>query len=515
MFKRLNLFVAAVMGLALLVLAACGGGQSTPPRTPGNAVVRVTEKDDMSMKLDTTTVPAGKISFLVVNVGNVDHEVVLLKTDKAPNALIQSSATSKVDEAASGENVGEIEVGLGTTAAGTFDLTPGRYVLICNIAGHYHAGMFSAFTVTPTTAQPLAQAAATSQPAPTVKPATATGEQKEVTLIKAVRPNLTNTIDALQKGDIAGAKKAFAAYDAAWNGVEVYVNFRSPQLYADLETDLQAKIQTLLDAPQPNAAAIVPVVQAELAKWDEAITLVSTGPPISPLFDDVAALRMLRADTIRAAAPLLKAGDAATAKPMLTAFINRWPDVEDLIHERSTDAYAEIEGAMAKVNTAVQQAKPDARELGPLVNVLTDRYNYGLSLVNAAARGADPTKTTYSKEDVQSAADLATIAAELKASLPLWQNGNFQDAAGHAQRASGQLFANVSGALKAKNADAAPLKALNAYTALSDKPGDASQVSAANKQAVEAVAVAQQWVGGQFWTDPKFKDALSAALNAR
>ena len=104
MFKHLKLFgTVAVIGLVLLTLAACG---ATAP-TPDNAVVRVTE-NDMTMKLDVASVPAGKVTFIVVNEGKVDHELVLLRTDKDPKTLAMSTGKSKVDEAASGENVGEV-----------------------------------------------------------------------------------------------------------------------------------------------------------------------------------------------------------------------------------------------------------------------------------------------------------------------------------------------------------------------------------------------------------------------
>ena len=98
---------------------------------------------------------------------------------------------------------------------------------------------------------------------------------------------------------------------------------------------------------------------------------------------------MLRAATIRPAAPLLAAGDVATARPLLQNFINNWADIEDLIHARSVDAYAQTEDVMGKVNTALQKANPDAKELTPLVATLTNRFNYGLSFINAAARGSD------------------------------------------------------------------------------------------------------------------------------
>ena len=57
--------------------------------------------------------------------------------------------------------------------------------------------------------------------------------------------------------------------------------------------------------------------------------------------------------------------------------------------------------------------------------------------------------------------------------------------------------------------------ALDAYIALADKAGDASAVTAANKAAAELIPVSQQWFVGQFWGDPKLKDAIAAAMKAQ
>src|SRR5262249_43522334 len=51
-------------------------------------------------------------------------------------------------------------------------------------------------------------------------------ERFEVSSLKAIRLTLVNVVSALEKHDAAGAKAAMEIYDAAWNGVEVYVNFR-------------------------------------------------------------------------------------------------------------------------------------------------------------------------------------------------------------------------------------------------------------------------------------------------
>src|SRR5437879_13753660 len=83
-------------------------------------------------------------------------------------------------------------------------------------------------------------------------PAAPAGERFEVTSIKAVRPTLVNTIEALQKRDLAGARDAFEGYDSAWNGVEFYVNTRSREMYRTLEHGFQARINKGLEASNPD-----------------------------------------------------------------------------------------------------------------------------------------------------------------------------------------------------------------------------------------------------------------------
>src|SRR5205823_7637262 len=113
-------------------------------------------------------------------------------------------------------------------------------------------------------------------------------------------------------------------------------NFRSRQLYGDLETDLQTKIEDGLNAPQPKASEIAPLAERLLAKYDEAIRLVTAGPPLSPLFDDVAAIRIVRSD-LRRVPPLLKAGDVNGAKARFQGFAQNWPSVQPLFRARSTE----------------------------------------------------------------------------------------------------------------------------------------------------------------------------------
>ena len=153
----------------------------------------------------------------------------------------------------------------------------------------------------------------------------------EVTSIKAVRPTLPKTVDALQKNNPRAAKAAFGEYDSAWNGIEVYVcNTRSMEMYNALERDMQTKLTAGLAEATPNVPDLLPLAKAMLAKFDEAIVLVEKGQPLNPLFDDVARLRIVRAH-LREVNPALKAGDLVKARKSFGEFDENWDSIEDLV----------------------------------------------------------------------------------------------------------------------------------------------------------------------------------------
>src|SRR5258708_15432703 len=119
-------------------------------------------------------------------------------------------------------------------------------------------------------------------------------ERFEISSIKAVRPTLVDTITALQQRDITRAKAAFQSYDSGWNGIEVYVNTRSKDIYRLLELEFQPRIIKALDRPSPDIPALVTDVQAMLVKFDEAVGMFAKAAPLNPRYDDVARLRIVR-----------------------------------------------------------------------------------------------------------------------------------------------------------------------------------------------------------------------------
>lgn len=210
-------------------------------------------------------------------------------------------------------------------------------------------------------------------------------ERFEVTSIKSVRPALADTIAALQKGDVAGAKAAFETYDSLWNGIEVYVATRSKDMYDALEHVLQAKIEKGLGAASPDTATLLADAQAMLVKYDEAIDMVSKASPLNPLYDDVARLRIVRAH-LREVGPALKAGNFDKARKSFAAFDGAWDSIEDMVKAHSADDYVAIEKDMIAIEKELTPPKPDVAAAAALVNGVMAKYNATVAALVKEAR---------------------------------------------------------------------------------------------------------------------------------
>jgi hypothetical protein len=239
---------------------------------------------------------------------------------------------------------------------------------------HIGFGLFAALAVIGAAGQAGAVEAA--------KPA---GERFEITSVRAVRPTLVDTIAALQKRDVVGARAAFEAYDSLWNGIEVYVNTRSKDMYQELEHVLQTRIEKALGASNPDMAALMNDAQTMLAKYDEAIDIVTKAAPLNAVYDDVARLRIVRAH-LREVGPALKAGNVAKARKSFAAFDSTWDSIEDMIKARSADDYVAIEKGMIEIEQALMPEKPDVAQVTALVNDVMAKYNAGLAEVMKEAR---------------------------------------------------------------------------------------------------------------------------------
>jgi len=132
----------ALMTAGIVGLAAC----QAAPKADITSTQMVIDLSDYRVTPNLQTLKAGKAKIGVRNTAGMVHEVVLLKTDTAADKLQVDGGSAKAKE--EGTKVASVlNLGSGGVAAMDVDLTPGSYVLICNIAGHYQLGMRSAFKV--------------------------------------------------------------------------------------------------------------------------------------------------------------------------------------------------------------------------------------------------------------------------------------------------------------------------------------------------------------------------------
>jgi plastocyanin len=134
MRRHASLFIAVLVGL---LMAGCGGSGSgrseqaaDAPAEDGSAAAGgagdVTfVADDVVYSDAPSTVPAGQVTFELVNEGNVPHDVTLEELDDEVVAHAEG----------------------GQTVTGRTELEPGTYTYYCSVPGHRAAGMEGNFTV--------------------------------------------------------------------------------------------------------------------------------------------------------------------------------------------------------------------------------------------------------------------------------------------------------------------------------------------------------------------------------
>jgi uncharacterized cupredoxin-like copper-binding protein len=142
--------ILAVAAVVALTAAACGGGGTKTKSGGTGTAIGVTLKD-FSISALKPTVAAGAVTFSIKNAGPSVHEFVILKTDAIPTQLptkVEDGAPAANEEGVGVEHVDEVEnIAAGATASLSVRLTPGNYVFICNLPGHYHLGMTTGFVV--------------------------------------------------------------------------------------------------------------------------------------------------------------------------------------------------------------------------------------------------------------------------------------------------------------------------------------------------------------------------------
>ena len=113
--------------------------------TPGLDMSKAT----MGIKLSRASAPAGVVTFKVTNTSkDTVHEMIVMYMADPTKPLPYIDKESRVDEDKAGDKGEVSELDPGASGSLTVALKPGKYLLICNVVGHFAAGMWTEFEVT-------------------------------------------------------------------------------------------------------------------------------------------------------------------------------------------------------------------------------------------------------------------------------------------------------------------------------------------------------------------------------
>lgn len=103
----------------------------------------------MGITTDISRVKAGKIDFEVTNDSkSMVHEMLVVKVKTFNEALPYNDNQARIIEDKTND-FGEVsELEPGQSGSLTLNLKPGKYMLVCNIPGHYKSHMYTDLLVT-------------------------------------------------------------------------------------------------------------------------------------------------------------------------------------------------------------------------------------------------------------------------------------------------------------------------------------------------------------------------------
>jgi uncharacterized cupredoxin-like copper-binding protein len=135
---------ALAIAVALGVLAGAGGAGAAPASGTTASAARVNVVlTEWKLIPSVVRVSPGAITFVVRNTGKIVHELVVVRSGRHHHLLPMAGS-----QATETGLVGEIEeFKPGETRRLTVKLAPGKYVLLCNLPGHYRAGQYAALRV--------------------------------------------------------------------------------------------------------------------------------------------------------------------------------------------------------------------------------------------------------------------------------------------------------------------------------------------------------------------------------
>jgi uncharacterized cupredoxin-like copper-binding protein len=116
---------------------------TTAPTAATRVIVVMGKPKEFSLSATPAQMAAGKTTFVVTNQGSILHEMVVVPSAGGPAALRQPDGTAS--EAGTEGEVPDVKPGAGGKL--TVTLPAGKYVVLCNLPGHFAGGMYASLVV--------------------------------------------------------------------------------------------------------------------------------------------------------------------------------------------------------------------------------------------------------------------------------------------------------------------------------------------------------------------------------
>jgi uncharacterized cupredoxin-like copper-binding protein len=144
--------VAAVVTV-VVVAGVTAGARAAMPGARATDSLPETRVTVSNFKIDAPAVlPGGRVRLLVRNSGPSMHELNVVRTGRSAKGLPLTAAGIVDDQVphTDFDHLAEAEgIEMGQQKSMTVTLSPGTYVLYCNMDGHYLGGMSATFRVLP------------------------------------------------------------------------------------------------------------------------------------------------------------------------------------------------------------------------------------------------------------------------------------------------------------------------------------------------------------------------------
>lgn len=139
-----------VAGVACCLLTGILGTGPALANATLHVGLQETADGHMAMVLSSAIVHPGNVTFQVSNNSkDIQHEFLIARLKGSPDQVPYDASAGKVKEAdlKGVQELGDLDPG--KSGQMTVDLKAGKYLLFCNLPGHYKAGMHKVLTVKP------------------------------------------------------------------------------------------------------------------------------------------------------------------------------------------------------------------------------------------------------------------------------------------------------------------------------------------------------------------------------